>query len=255
MFQKFYGGSYPASESSLVKDYPDLFEITDSLQLNRGAVAEALLEYGGVPVDEAVILDAGFGQAEVLGFARGQLSPDLVNELRAQAEYHFNTVGKISVRKGKTTWTAKPSGPSKLIAYLNSPEIILEEGHGSIKIRIKQSLKTYNKFFAPAIAAALGGFMLIAANMFGAIGDDGVAPSLVVSALLLTASFLYSRFVNGRKNKRKKALAELAETLQQTIERRHHVSQRSSASEVIPLADREDSEEAVNHTEQNRVRT
>ncbi|HBZ39468.1 MAG TPA: hypothetical protein DEO59_13685, partial [Balneola sp.] len=56
MFQKFYGASAQVPLQNLEQEYPDLFEITDSLKLDRAFVCEALLEYQGIPVDEPLIL-------------------------------------------------------------------------------------------------------------------------------------------------------------------------------------------------------
>lgn len=245
MFQKFYGtSSTNLSNKELENDYPDLFKITDSLNINRSFVCEALLEYGGIPVDEAVHLDAGFSNAEVLGYSRGELSPDLLNELRAQIEYHFNTVGKISHRKNKTSWKATPTGLSRLIASSNSPEVHFENAQGNIRIRVKQSLKTVNKWFVPVGFTVFGAFMLISANIFQQIGTDGIAPSLFVASFILIGSYFFSRFVQGRKKKKKNALAELAETLQQTIERRYKISISSEkVTDRIKIPDHDNTEE------------
>lgn len=245
MFQKFYGTtSANISNQELESDYPELFNITDSLNIERSFVCEALLEYSGIPVEEAIHLDAGFSNAEVLGYCKGELSPDLLNELRAQIEYHFNTVGKISHRKNKTSWKATPPGLSKLIASFNSPEVDFENAQGNIRIRIKQSLKTINKWFIPVGFTIFGAFMLISANIFQQIGQDGIAPSLFVAGFILIGSYFFSRFVQGRKKKKKNALAELAETLQQTIERRYKISvSREIGNDRIQIPNEEGTEE------------
>ena len=51
-----------------------------------------------------------------------------------------------------------------------------------------------------------------------------------MSAMFLTASFLYARFIKNRKLKRKKKLVELTETLQQIIERRFRTGRKQAES-------------------------
>ncbi|HBZ39467.1 MAG TPA: hypothetical protein DEO59_13680, partial [Balneola sp.] len=94
-------------------------------------------------VDEPLILDAGFNNAQVLGFSTGSLTPETLKELRAQIEYHYNTVGEIKHRKTKTVWKSTPKGLSKFFASQNSLEVSLEESNGAIKILAKQSMKTF----------------------------------------------------------------------------------------------------------------
>lgn len=219
LLQKFEEGSSSYKPTDESEETERLFEISDELGIPRKFVFEAYLESNGIPVQEPLVIDNNdFSSTEVIGFAHGAIDPGLFNELQAQIEYHFNTRGKISHRRNKVIWKAKPVGPSKFIALSNSPEVEFEQVEGSTKIRVTQSFKTLNKLYLPAIAAAFGGFMMFSGAAFGEFGND-VAPPMIVSLLILTGSFLYARFVKGRKNKKKKNLQELTETLQGKIER------------------------------------
>ncbi len=220
LFQKIYrhASSAPTSDS-LQSDYPNLFEITDSLNLDRAFVYEAMLEYEGIPVEEPIVLDAGFSNAEILGFAKPDvLSPDVLNELKAEIEFHFNTTGKFLHRKNRTIWKAMPSGPARLIASMSSPEVIFEENSNALLIRVKQSLKTNNKLYAPAIASTFGAFMLFAAGLLE--GGNDTPPMIIGSLVIFAGSMLYARLITNRKKKKKAKLSDLAERLQLIFERK-----------------------------------
>tara|TARA_R110002124_G_C8945440_1_gene512968 strand:- start:76 stop:891 length:816 start_codon:yes stop_codon:yes gene_type:complete len=233
MFQKFYGSSTQQPVSKLEKEYPDLFEITDSLNIDRAFVCEALLEHHGIPVEEPVIVDAGFNNAEVLGFSSGDLNPDTLKELRAQIEYHFNTVGELKHRKNKTTWKATPRGLSRFISSQNSPEVDLELSGSALKITAKQSMKTFNKFYFPALAGIFASVMFFAASVFGEMGSEGEV-GIIVSVIFGFAAFLFSRFMNKRKLKKKTKLVDLVERLQQILARRQKVEVSTSNTISIP---------------------
>lgn len=244
MFQKFYGSSAQQPVSNLEREYPHLFEITDSLNLNRAFVCEALLEHHGIPVEEPVIIDAGFNNAEVLGFSSGDLNPDTLKELRAQIEYHFNTVGELKHRKNKTTWKATPRGLSRFISSQNSPTVDLELAGSALKITSKQSMKTFNKLYLPVLAGIFASIMFFAASVFGEMGDEGEV-GIIMSVIFGFITFLYSRFMNKRKLKKKTRLVDLVERLQQILARRQKVSFSNSQTISIP----EDEYEGINDFE------
>lgn len=219
LLRKFKESNSSFSPSEANSELKKLFEITDDLGLPRNVVYEAFLEYNGVPVTEPIVVDTlDFNSAKVIGFSNGKIDKELLHELKSHMEYHFNTMGNISQRRNKIIWQAKPSGISRLFASSNSPKVEFEQIDNSTKISISKSLKTFNKLYLPAIAAAFGGFMLFAGSLFGEFGND-VAPPMIVSLLILTGSYLYTRFVKGRKDKQKKDLQELTETLQGKVER------------------------------------
>ncbi|MGN8226716.1 TMEM14 family protein [Gracilimonas sp. BCB1] len=219
LLQKYGEQSSPDITAPSNNKMQSLLEITDELGIPRKFVYEAYVELEGVPVQEAMVIDNhDFNSTKVVGYAKGSVDKELFNELKSQAEYHFNSLGKVSRRRNKYIWKAKPVGPSKFIASANSPEIEFEQVDGNTKITVSQSLKTLNKLYLPGIAVAFGGFMLFAGTIFGQTGNE-VAPPLIVSLLILTASVFYTRFINSRKKKRKKDLQELAEILSGKIER------------------------------------
>lgn len=229
MFQKFYGISGYNSSSSFENEYPDVYEITDSLNLSRASVTEAILEFRGIPVEEPFILDAGINNAEIVGFANGEIDTETLKELKAQIEYHFNTAGEIKHRKNKTIWQAKPNGFSKILASRNSLEISFDQTAASIRIQAKQSMKTVNKFYAPVVIGVFIATMFLGATMFGEMGNDEEV-GIIMAGLFGSASYLYSRFMKKRKQKKKNNLVDLVERLQQIIERR-----RKAASVVEGL--------------------
>ncbi|MDR9418286.1 hypothetical protein [Gracilimonas sp.] len=219
LLQKFGESGSSVNRTQSNQELKSLYEITDNLDIPREYVHEAYLEQTGIPISEAFVVDNNdFSSTEIVGFAKGDIDKNLLKELRNQIEFHFNTVGEISYRKNKIVWKAKAVGPSKFIATVNSPEVEFKKVDGNVKIKVTQSLKTVNKLYLPAIAGGIGGFMFLTAIMFGVIDND-IGPALLMSALILTASFFFARFINGRKQKRKKNLLELSETLQGKIER------------------------------------
>lgn len=223
LLQKFGDGSSPEEQ-----DDPDgldrIYEIAKDLNIQKKYIYEAYLEHCGIPTDEPIVVDTNnFNNTEIVGFAHGSIDKKLLNELKSQIEFHFNTLGEISHRRNKIVWKAKPVGPAKLFASSTSPEVKLEKVDGSTKITVKQSLKTLNKLYLPPILAGIGGFMLLAAVIFDRAGND-TAPALIFSAIILAASFGFAKFVKGRKTKKKTTLKDLTETLQGKIERHFKAS-------------------------------
>ena len=219
LLQKFGEADSSKKNADSNEEIQSLYEITDDLGIPRPFVYEAYVEQAGIPIQEPMVIDNNdFNSTEIVGFAKGTVDKELFNELKGQIEYHFNVLGTVTRRRDKIIWKAKPAGPSKFIALANSPEVEFEKLDGSTKIKVFQSLKTINKLYLPAIAATFGGFMLFSGAIFNQFSGD-VAPPMIVSALILSASVFFTRFVNGRKKKRKKNLQELTETLQGKIER------------------------------------
>ncbi len=251
LLQKFNEGSSSYNPEDSSRGTDQLFEITDDLGIPRKFVHEAYIESIGVPVQEPLVIDNNdFNSTEVVGFAHGHIDSELFNELQAQIEYHFNTRGKVTHRRNKVIWKAKPVGPSKFIASINSPKVEFEQLDGNTKIRITQSLKTTNKLYLPAIAATFGGLLLFGGATFGEFGND-VAPPMIVSLFIFAGAFLYSRFVNGRKSKKKKNLQELTETLQGKMERHSKAiatppeNEANSGEIEIPEDDYEDEDSGI----------
>ncbi|MEQ9264011.1 MAG: hypothetical protein RLN81_02235 [Balneolaceae bacterium] len=256
IFQKFYEQAPPRADNPLPEEDQTLYEIADSLNIDRHFVKEALIEHKGIALDDPIRIDTNSNhKVEIRAHANGALDGSLVNELKAQLEYHFNTIGAVSRRKNRIFWKAKPAGPSKFLATASSPELILEESNGRVKLTLKQSLKTLNKLLLPAFAAAFGGFMMISGGLFGS-GNDS-EPLIIVGSMFVAGAFLFSRFVKGRKNKRKEKLMELTEVLQQTLERRFRagIPKEEKKKETISIPDLADIEieDEIEITPQKKV--
>jgi hypothetical protein len=260
LLQKYGEQSSPGKASDANEEIQSLYEITDELGIPRNFAYEAYMELGGIPVQEPMVIDNhDFNSTSVVGYARGTVNKELFNELKGRAEYHFNTLGKVTRRRNKYIWKARPVGPSKFIASSNSPEIEFEQIDGNTKVTVSQSLKTLNKLYLPGIAVAFGGFMLFAGTIFGQTGSE-VAPPLIVSLLILTASVFYARFINTRKKKRKKDLQELSETLSGKIERRLKSTipskgrDREEKKGQIEIPENENEEESVEKDSRLRIK-
>lgn len=260
LLQKYGEQSSSGKATDTNEEIQSLYEITDEIGIPRKFAYEAYMELGGIPVQEPMVIDNhDFNSTSVVGYARGTVDKELFDELKGQAEYHFNTLGKVTRRRNKYIWKAKPVGPSKFIASANSPEIELEQIDGNTKVTVSQSLKTLNKLYLPGIAVAFGGFMLFAGTIFGQTGNE-VAPPLIVSLLILTASVFYARFINSRKKKRKKDLQELSETLLGKIER--HLKSTIQSKEMeqeeekgqIDIPENEYEEESVEKDSRTRIK-
>lgn len=219
ILQKFHEQSLGQRNRQEAPDDP-VFEIGDSLKIKRHFIQEALLEYEGIQVEDPVVVDTNSSsQVEIQGYANGSIDGSLLNEIRAQLQYHFNTVGALSRRKGNIYWKANPAFPARLFDITRTPELEIKEKNGRVKLSMRQSLKTLNKLYFPPIGVSFGAFMMFAAVVFDQAGNDE-APMLIVSAILLLGSFGFSRLVKALKRRRKRQLLELVETIQQIMERR-----------------------------------
>lgn len=257
VFQKFSEQSPHNTAPFLKDDFNTIYEISDSLNLKRQFVNEALLEHEGIPIEDPISIDTGNqSDVEILAQANGIIDGGLLNELRAQLEYHFNTVGKIARRKNRVFWKAKPAGPSKFFDITSSPQLELENSKGSVKLKLTQNLRTYNKLFLPIAALSFGAFMMFASIVYGVADNDGVAPMLIISAMFLTGSFFFARFIKKKKLKRKESLKELMEILQQTIERRFRTSSsKEKKKERINIPDLDGFEEDITVTSSTKLKT
>jgi hypothetical protein len=254
LLEKFGEEGSSKKLNDLDEEIKSLYEITDEIGIPRRFVYEAYVEHSGIPVQEPLVIDNNdFNSTEIVGFAKGSIDKELFNELKGQAEYHFNTLGTVTRRRDKIIWKAKPVGPSKFIASSNSPEVEFEKVDGNTKIKVSQSLKTLNKLYIAGILAAFAGFMMFAGVVFDQAGSD-TGPIAIFSGIFLLSSFLYTRFVNGRKRKRKKNLQEFVETLQGKIERHLKstintgMQESDSAQIEIPENDYEEDIEVKSNT-------
>lgn len=248
IFQKFESQSPRKNDHFVDEDYETLFEIADSLNLDRNYIQEAIVEHFGVETEEPVSVDTNNQtDLKITATANGYIDGTIMNELRANLEYHFNTVGKVSRRNKKIFWKATPAGPSRLFTITNSPEIEISQKKERVHFTLKQSLNTLNKLFILPAIVTFAAFMMLSAIIFNQVQGDGFIPMFIVSSIFLTSSFFFSRFIKKRKLKRKERLIELLGNLQQSVER-HFVAGRNKSSDpsriIIPdLGDIEAPEE------------
>lgn len=128
ILQRYHEQSLSGSQVPEPEDIEPVFEIGHNLDIKRHFIKQALIEYEGIPIDEPVIVDTqSFTEAEIQGYANGPMDGALLNEIRAQLEYHFNTVGAVSRRKGNIYWNAMPAFPAKLFATTRSPELEIKK--------------------------------------------------------------------------------------------------------------------------------
>lgn len=242
MFQKIYGNISNHSLTSFESEYPTVYEITDSLNIDRTFVSEAILEFRGVPVEEPFILDAGFNKAEILGFAVGDIDTETLKELKAEIEYHFNTTGKIVHRKNKYIWKAEPKGLAKIFASRNSIQVEIDQTNSAIRISAKQSMKTINKFYAPTGLGIFVAIAMISNSMFANGGEE----TLFGAAVIAFVTFVFSKFIKSRKQKKKTKLVELVERLQQIVERRNTIFTTKTGRISMPEEELSDIELEIN---------
>ncbi len=249
IFQKFEHQSPHKSAHFVDDDYETLFDLADSLNVDRKYIQEAIVEHFGVETEDPISVDTNNQtDIKIAATANGFIDGATLNEVRANLEYHFNTIGKISRRNKKIFWQATPSGPSKLFNISTTPELEITQKKSQVHFALKQNLSTLNKLFIFPSFATLGAFMMTSGVIFGRAGDDGVIPMLIISGLLAVASFFFIRFVNRRKNKRKNKLIELAGILQQTVERHFRSGSKMASSKeriIIPDLDDIEAEEDV----------
>jgi hypothetical protein len=142
-----------------------------------------------------------------------------LNEIRAQLEYFFNSQGQFQQRNKKLTWKAKPSGISRFFTLHHSPQLTIEQKHHGSKITLSRTVSTLNKLYFFPIVWSFAALMMITAVIYNQVGGDGNFPMVIFASLFLTGSFLAHRFIKRKKNKYRKNMVELMETVQSTIER------------------------------------
>ncbi|MBO6522935.1 MAG: hypothetical protein JJ971_03850 [Balneolaceae bacterium] len=244
VFQKFNEQSPHKNSVFNEEDYQTLFEIADNLNLDRQHIKEALIEHQGIETEDPIKVDTGNQtDVHVTAHANGSIDGSVLNEIRANLEYHFNTVGKITRRNKKIFWNATPSGPSRLFSITNSPELEISQKDNRVKFSLRQNLSSLNKFFFfPAFAVFIS-FMMLAAVIFDQVTGDGRIPMTILPGFFLTASYFFSRFIKKRKLRRKEKLVELLGTFQQIIER-HFLAGKSEnkSRERIKIPDLDDIE-------------
>ena len=244
VFQKFNEQSPHKNTVFNEEDYQTLFEIADNLNIDRTFIKEALIEHEGIEADDPIKVDTGNQtDVHVTAQASGAVDGAVLNEIRANLEYHFNTVGKISRRSKKVFWNATPSGPSRLFSITSSPELEISQKNNRVKFSIRQNLSSLNKLFVFPVFFTFVSFMMLSAVIFDQVQGDGRIPMTILPGFFLTASYFFTRFVKKRKTRKKEKLVELLGTFQQIVER-HFLAGKSEAKsrERIIIPDLDDIE-------------
>lgn len=221
ILQKYHQQTISSQRPFLPDEQNDVYDIAKQLDINPQFVKEAILEYQGIEVSDPVAIETGTNYTiEIHGDANGIPDASTLQEFRAQLEYHFNTVGKITRRKNSIFWNAKPSFPAKWFSINHSPELEIQRKKGTSKFILRQNIRTLNKLYIAPLFASFGAVMMITSVIYNAVGENDAAPMIIFGSLFLLASYAFTRFVSRLKTKRRRKLLELTETLQQIMERR-----------------------------------
>ena len=238
ILQKIHDQS-PDFISQASGDDDQVYEIADSLEIPRRFVREALTEFKGGPIphDEPVFLVTDNASHKKLqAFASGNIDGYLLNELKGLLEYHFNSGGSFSRKRGAVIWKAKPSGISRYFTLSKSPQLEIREENNHLRFTLEQNTKTYNKLMIPGIFSFIGFILTLTAVIFDEVGNDQ-GPTLIFSTMMLSFSIMSYRFLLRKRKKVEKGLLDLIETIQQVAERQflHKTGKRDSgkAPEII----------------------
>lgn len=251
--------SYPGLSTSTPHQtltFEEIREIAEELGVSADFVREAALEYEGIPVEEPLFLDTGNSyEIELIGFARGELDEKAWTELRAVIESHFNNPGKVKRRPNSIIWKAQPTGFLKFLHTRKSPVVEITTSNHRTTIRIKKSVKTYNKLLYPAYAALLG-----AAMMLGVLVGGGTDPGalLMVMAILTGVAKLFHSWTENKKQRARENLKDFTEQLQTIVTRQFKITaerEESSSEKSISIEEDTVSEsESVSKQSRNRTR-
>lgn len=212
--------------------------IASELGLSPEYVRQAVLEYEGIPNEEPFFLDTGNNHdVELRGYTKGRLDQKTWAELRSIIEYHFDSPGKVKRRPSGITWKAQPQGILKFFHTRKSPLVEVKSSGTKVTIRIKQSLKTYNKLLWPGYAALGGAAMLLGVAMMEA------PEAIFFSAGLLLVTKLFHYWANRKKQKARRHLKDMMDELQTIITRRFLASEKSHDPQKQALPDMTGDEE------------
>lgn len=231
--------SYPGLSSSYhTLTFENIQEIADELGVSAEFVREAALEYEGIPVEEPLFLDTGNNhEIELIGFARGELDEKAWTELRSVIESHFGSEGKVKRRLHSIIWKAQPTGFFKFLHTRKSPVVEVASSNNRSTIRIKKSVKTFNKILYPAYAA-----LLSAAMMLGALfaGETDAGAMLAGIVFLCGIAKLFHSLTENTKEKARENLKDFTEHLQTIVTRQFKASLEHE--KVISIEENEETE-------------
>lgn len=222
----------------------EIEEIAREVGVSTDFVREATLEYEGIPIKEPLFLDTGSSsEIEVVGFAKGKLDKRTWAELRSIIEYEFNSPGKVRRRPDGIIWTAQPQGITKILDTQKSTRVEISSDKSQSTIRIKKSLKTYDKaFLLPAFLFwALSIFMVTVMFL-----EEEPAPLFFAIISAFVAEF-FRRWNKRKKDKARQHLKDTMEQLQTIITRRFRaVSVQDDDKHSAKLLDQHDVNDYIN---------
>lgn len=236
--------------------FEEIQEIAEELGVSADFVREATLEYEGIPVEEPLFLDTGNNhEIELVGFARGELDEKTWTELRAVIESYFKNSGKVKRRPQSIIWKAQPIGFLKFLHTRKSPVVEVTSSNNRSTIRIKKSVKTFNKLLYPAYAALIGAAMIL--GVLVSNGTDA-GPMLISMGFLAGIAKLFHSLTQNRKQKTRENLKDFAEQLQTIVTRQFKISterEQSTYDKSISIEENTAPEtEPVSKQSQNRTR-
>lgn len=248
--------SYPGlSETHQTLTFEEIQEIADELGVSAEFVREAALEYEGIPIEEPLFIDTGNNhEIELIGFSRGEMDEKTWTEMRTVIESHFNNSGKVKRRPQSIIWKAKPTGFFKFLHTQKSPMVEVTSSNGRSTIRVKKSVKTFNKLLVPAFAA-----LLVAAMMLGGLvaGGTDPGPMLMVSAVFVGIAKLFHSWSENKKQRARENLKDFTEQLQTIITRHFKISteRKKSSDESVIYIEESAVPESESISQQTKRRT
>jgi len=209
----------------------DVEEIAEEAGLSPEYVRQAAIEYEGVPVEEPLFLETENDyEVELLGFTKGELDQKTWVELRSIIEYSFDNPGKVTRRPYGIVWKARPTGILKHFDVKKSPEVKIKSSKKNSTIRLRKSLKTYNKLKFPFYVA-----MGIAAFLASLAILDGEMGALIGVVIAVAAGELFRRWAKRKKQKERERLKEIMEKLQRILNRKAKLGDHRTAGLKEPL--------------------
>lgn len=240
--------SYPGLSSSYhTLSFEEIQEIAEELGVSAEFVREAALEYEGIPVEEPLFLDTGNNyEIELIGFARGELDEKTWTELRAVIESHFGSAGKVKRRTHSIIWKAQPTGFFKFLHTRKSPVVEVASSNNRSTIRIKKSVKTFNKILYPAYAALLSAAMMLGALFAGGTDEGAMLVGVIIFGGIAK---LFHSLTENKKEKARESLKDFTEQLQTIVTRQSQASlkhQKSAQEKIISIAENSEEDSETN---------
>ncbi|MDZ7772559.1 MAG: hypothetical protein U5K31_07460 [Balneolaceae bacterium] len=248
--QKRSGGPDSLSRPHTELSLDEIQDIAREMGVSPDFVREAALEYEGIPVEEPLALDTGDKyRKEMISFVKGELDQKTWAEMRSIIEYHFDAPGKVIRRPKGIKWKAQPKGISKWLATRKSPEVEVKSSGGQTSIRIRKSLKTYQKLTWPAWFFVGVAFMVFSIMLTEGPGGDDVIGIMMGIAASLGAAQLFRKWAQRKVRKAGEELREAMEQLQTIVARRFRAGSPSREQGRRPATELPDQAEGTHDIE------